>query len=120
MHLFAWRTALPALWLLLADLSPQQEVYAGADYGLSMLAVLGTAGCLSYALALVSDRTLFGEGSAVSLAGPEPAGGLALSGRTARGERWPLLIALLFAPLVILFSGLGGFVEVAPGPSAAP
>jgi hypothetical protein len=64
------KTVLPAIWLFLANLSPQHDVYASADYGLPLLAVLGTAGCVGYALAFLSGHLLVSFGSGTLLAGP--------------------------------------------------
>jgi len=93
---------------LLADVARPEEAYAGIGYGLSLLAFLGAAGgavCLTSKLAARLDP--------LPWAGPAtPAARLFASdpGLSVRGERWPLLVALLFGPLVILISGLGGWV----------
>src|SRR3954471_24999645 len=42
------RLVLPAIGLLLAGLLPQQEVYAGIGYDLSLLATLSAVGCAGY------------------------------------------------------------------------
>ena len=73
---------------LLADVARPEEAYAGIGYGLSLLAFLGAAGgaaCLTSRLA-------------------------ASPGLSVRGEGWPVLVALLFGPLAVLISGLGGWV----------
>lgn len=101
---------LPAIWLLLAGLWPQQDVYASADYGLSVLAILGTAGCIGYAWAFFSRYRLAAFGPTALAAWPSSPATFT-PGNPGRGEVWPLLVALLFAPLPILFSGLGGWVE---------
>ena len=42
---------------------------------------------------------------------PPPARAFAPApGLSERGEAWPLFVALLFGPLVVLISGLGGWV----------
>ncbi len=93
---------------LLADVARPEEAYAGIGYGLSLLAFLGAAGgavCLTSKLAARLDP--------LPWAGPAtPAARTfaAAQGLSVRGERWPLLVALLFGPLVVLISGLGGWV----------
>jgi hypothetical protein len=101
---------LPALWLFLAGLWPQQDLYASADYGLPVLALLGTAGCIGYAWAFIFRYRLADFGSASLPAWPSSPS-IIIPGNPGRGEVWPLLVALLFAPLPVLFSGLGGWVE---------
>lgn len=114
----ASKAVLPAIWLFLAGLWPQQDVYASADYGLSVLALLGTAGCIGYAWAFISRYRLTAFGPTALPAWPSsPA--IIHSGSPGRGEVWPLLVALLFAPLPILFSGLGGWVEARSIPRGA-
>ena len=93
---------------LLADVARPEEAYAGIGYGLSLLAFLGAAGgavCLTSKLAARLDP--------LPWAGPAtPAARTFASapGLSVRGERWPLLVALLFGPLIVLISGLGGWV----------
>ena len=93
---------------LLADVARPEEAYASIGYGLSLLAFLGAAGgavCLTSKLAARLDP--------LPWAGPAtPVARLFASdpGLSVRGERWPLLVALLFGPLVVLISGLGGWV----------
>ena len=120
--MFAWDVlpgvVLPAIWFLLAGLSPQQDVYANPDYGLSLLAALGTAGCLGYLLAAISRHHRLRLGARTLFFGPSQVG--ILSARAScGGEDWPLLVALLFGPLPILFSGLGGWVEARGIPRGA-
>jgi hypothetical protein len=106
----ATKTVLPAIWLFLAGLWPQQDLYASPDYGLSVLALLGTAGCIGYAWAFLSRYRLSAFGATTLPAWPSSSTVVA-SGNPGRGEVWLLLVALLFSPLTILFSGLGGWVE---------
>ena len=93
---------------VLADVAPPEEAYAGIGYGLSLLAFLGVAGgavCLTSRLHS-RPEPLPGTSPVVPGAGafaPVP-------GPSARGEGWPLLVALLFGPPVVLISGLGGWV----------
>jgi hypothetical protein len=107
------KTVLAALFVLLADiLLPQQDAYASAEYGFPLLAAVGAAGCIGYLLSAIfrlhraplsSRGRLFGSSSAAtSLDG---GGG---------GEDWPLLVALLFGSFLMLFSGLGGWVDARP------
>ena len=93
---------------LLTDVAPNDEAYAGIDYALSLLALLGAAGCivgLTVRLALGLDPLPWTGPAASGL----PAA-VALANVSERGEDWPLLVALLFGPLVILLAGLGGWV----------
>ena len=92
---------------LLAEVARPEEAYAGIDYGLSLLAFLGATGAVCLTTRLATGR------------GPLPwAGPVGPTARTfasvpdlsVLGERWPLLVALLFGPLVVLISGLGGWV----------
>ena len=103
------QTALFAVWLLLVDVSPQQDAYANPDFGLSLLAALGTAGCLSYLLSAIFRlyRAPFGSRGVLSRSSSLEA----LSDDARGGEEWPLLVALLFGSFVMLFSGLGGWVD---------
>jgi hypothetical protein len=104
------QTALFAIWLLLVDVSPQQDVYANPDYGLSLLAALGTAGCLGCLLTAIFRlyRAPFGSRGVLSCSSSVEA--FSVDGRGG-GEDWPLLVALLFGSFLMLFSGLGGWVD---------
>jgi hypothetical protein len=106
-------TALFAIWLLLVDVSPQQDVYANPDYGLSLLAALGTAGCLGCLLTAIFRLYRAPFGSQVALSRSSSVEAFAADGRGG-GEDWPLLVALLFGSFLILFSGLGGWVDAYP------
>ena len=107
------KTVLTAVFLLLADiLIPQQDAYASAEYGFPLLAAVGAAGCIGYLLSAIfrlhrapftSRGLLFGSSSAAASVG----------GRGS-GEDWPLLVALLFGSFLMLFSGLGGWVDACP------
>lgn len=93
---------------LLADVARPEEAYAGIGYGLSLLAFLGAAGgavCLTSRLAASLDPLPWAGPAAPAARALAPAPGLSL-----RGEGWPLLVALLFGPLAVLISGLGGWV----------
>lgn len=93
---------------LLADVARPEGAYAGIDYGLSLLAFLGATGCM----VRLSTR-LAAHPNPLPWAGPAgPAARTfgSVPGLSVLGERWPLLVALLFGPLVVLISGLGGWV----------
>jgi hypothetical protein len=107
------RTALFAIWLLLVDVSPQQDVYANPDYGLSLLAALGTAGCVGYLLTAIFRLYRAPFGSKGVLSRPSSVEAFSSAGRRG-GEDWPLLVALLFGSFLVLFSGLGGWVDAYP------
>ena len=93
----------------MANLSSREEVYANPEYGFSVLALLGAAGCIGHLAANLSRRSGTLDFAccvpirvvlAATLPGGVPVGA---------GE-WPVLVALLFGPLVFLLSGLGGWV----------
>jgi hypothetical protein len=93
---------------LLADVARPEEAYAGIGYGLSLLALLGAAwyaARLTGRLATRLDPLPWGSPAA-------PAARTSTSAQdfSSRGEGWPLLVALLFGPLAVLISGLGGWV----------
>jgi hypothetical protein len=95
---------------LLADLARPEEAHAGIGigYGLSLLALLGAAGyaaSLTGRLATRLDPLPWG-----SPAAPTARASTLVQDLWARGEGWPLLVALLFGPLAVLISGLGGWV----------
>ena len=93
---------------LLADVARPEEAYAGIGYGLSLLAFLGAAGCAARLTARLATRLVplpWASPAAPAARAETPASGLSV-----RGEGWPLLVALLFGPLAVLFSGLGGWV----------
>lgn len=105
--------ALPLLGLLVAglftDLLPQREVYASLEYGFSLLPAASAALSATYLVSLIYrccwvslDLRALPAGAAPV----EPA-----SGGSGKGEDWPLLVALLFGTLLVLFSGLGGWVD---------
>jgi hypothetical protein len=94
---------------LLADVAHPEEAYAGIGYGLSLLAFLGATGgvvCLTSRLATRLEPLPWTSSVASTLRrafASDP-------GLSTRAEAWPLLVALLFGPLVVLISGLGGWV----------
>ncbi|QYJ17291.1 hypothetical protein Rxycam_03133 [Rubrobacter xylanophilus DSM 9941] len=86
----------------------QREALAGVAGGLYAAAALGVAG---YVGQWAVTRLLVWPGPSGGLLAPEVwrldgSGGAG----AATGEEWPVLTMLLFAPIVILFSGLGGWV----------
>ena len=93
---------------LIADVARPEEAHAAIGYGLSLLAFLGAAGGavgLTGRLAAGLDP--------LPWAGPGAPAGRPFArapGPPIRGEGWPLLVALLFGPLAVLISGLGGWV----------
>jgi hypothetical protein len=103
-----------AVCLLLTDiLLPQQETYASPEYGFPLLAAAGAAGCIGYLLAAISRLQRVPFGSREPLFWPSSVAASSGNGGGG-GEGWPLLVALLFGSFLILFSGLGGWVEAHP------
>jgi hypothetical protein len=104
---------LPALGLLilglLANISSREEVYANPEYGFSILALFGAAGCIGHLAASLSRRS-----GAPDVANRIPVRVLTVAavpgGYHGGASEWPVLVALLFGPLVFLLSGLGGWV----------
>ena len=93
---------------LLADVAHPGEACAGIGYGLSMLALLGASG---YAARLTGRlATRLDPLPWASPVAPAARASMLGQGASVRGEGWPLLVALLFGPLVVLISGLGGWV----------
>jgi len=110
----ASKTALFGICLLLADLLlPQQDAYTSAEYGFPMLAAVGAAGCIGYLLSTLSRFPRDLTGSLGLLFGDSSPAGLFANSR-GKGEEWPLLVALLFGSLLVLLSGLGGWVDSRP------
>lgn len=102
---------LPAFGLLLlgllANVSSREEIYTNPEYGFSILALYGAAGCIGHLAASLSRRP-----GALDFANRIPVWAqtvAAVPGGYPAGE-WPVLVALLFEPLVFLLSGLGGWV----------
>ena len=93
---------------LLADFARPEEAYAGIGYGLSLLALLGAAG---YTVRLTGRlATRLDPLPWASPAAPAARTSTSVQDVSAKGEGWPLLVALLFGPLAVLISGLGGWV----------
>jgi hypothetical protein len=104
---------LPALGVLLlgllANLSSREEIYANPEYGFSVLALFGAAGCIGHLAASISRRSW-----ALDFACRIPVRALPATvvpgGNLGGAGEWPVLVALLFGPLVFLLAGLGGWV----------
>ena len=97
------------LFGLLVNFFSREEVYANLEYGFPMLALFGAAGCIGQLAVSISRRS-----SALVSACCVPTWVLRtrVVGNGVRGETsaLPVLIALLFSPLVVLLAGLGGWV----------
>lgn len=79
------------------------------EHGLPLLAAMGTVGCVGQLLTLLGKLRLY-PGATFATPGCLSGPALGTSGER-RGEDWPLLVALLFGRITVLFSGLGGWVE---------
>jgi len=95
---------------LQTDVTRPEEAYAGIGYGLSLLALLGAAGCVARLTGRLATRL-----DPLPWASPAAARtSTSVQDFSPRGEGWPLLVALLFGPLAVLISGLisglGGWV----------
>jgi hypothetical protein len=94
---------------LLVNFFSREEVYANLEYGFPMLALFGAAGCIGQLTVSISRRS-------GTLASACCIPKWVLRARVVRdGVRGgtsdlPVLIALLFCPLVVLLAGLGGWV----------
>lgn len=92
----------------LAYFARHDEAYAGADYGISLLAALGAASCIGYLASRLSLRL-----DLLPCLGPAASGlspSAIVTGGLETGEDWPLLVALLFGLFLMLLAGLGGWV----------
>jgi hypothetical protein len=104
---------LPALGLLLvgllANLSSREEVYANPEYGFSVLAFFGAAGCIGHLAASLSRRSGALDFACCVPLRVLPAAVVPGGVSSGTGE-WPVLVGLLLGPLVFLLAGLGGWV----------
>ena len=91
---------------LLSDVLRHGEATAGIEYGYALLALFTAAGCLGYLAWRISSRRI-AQPSFVTTRLPHAA---SIVKSDAPGEDWPLLISLLFGPLLVLLAGLGGWV----------
>jgi hypothetical protein len=94
---------------LLANVSSREELYTNPEYGFSILALFGAARCIGHLAAGLSRSS-----GALDFANRIPVRALTVAavpgGYPAGAGEWPVLVALLFGPLVFLLSGLGGWV----------
>ena len=94
---------------VLVNLFSREEVYASLEYGFPLIALFGAAGCIGQLTVSISRRS-----GALASACCIPVGLLRATAATVgvRGETGdlPVLMALLFGPLVVLLAGLGGWV----------
>ena len=97
------------LFGLLVNFFSREEVYANLEYGFPMLALFGAAGCISQLTVSISRRsgTL---ASACCLPIRVLQARVVRDGVRGETSDLPVLIALLFCPLVVLLAGLGGWV----------
>ena len=103
----------PAFWLvllgLLVNLFSREEVYASLEYGFPLLALFGAAGCIGQLTVSISRRSGHLASACripVEILRTTPVRG-GVRGKT---DDLPVLVALLFGPLVVLLAGLGGWV----------
>jgi hypothetical protein len=86
-----------------------EEVYANLEYGFPVLALFGAAGCIGQLTVSISRRA-----GTLASACCIPSGVLRTTAVTdgVRGATsdLPILLALLFGPIVVLLAGLGGWV----------
>ena len=94
---------------LLANLSSREEVYANPEYGFSVLALFGAAGCIGHLAASLSRRPGALDFACCAPVRVLPAAVAPGGVRGGTGE-WPVLMGLLLGPLVFLLSGFGGWV----------
>jgi hypothetical protein len=97
------------LFGVLVNLVSREEVYASLEYGFPLLALFGAAGCIGQLTVSISRRS----GTLASACCiPVEILRATVERRGIRGEtrRLPILMALLFGPLLVLLAGLGGWV----------
>ena len=97
------------LFGLLVNFFSREEVYANLEYGFPMLALFGAAGCIGQLTVNISRRsgTL---ASACCIPIRVLRARVVRDGVRGETSDLPVLIALLFCPLVVLLAGLGGWV----------
>lgn len=104
----AWSLLVVLASGLLTYFAPHDEAYAGADYGISLLAALGAASCLGYLASRLSLRLDLLPRLLPAASGLSPS--VVVTGGLETGEDWPLLVALLFGLFLMILAGLGGWV----------
>ena len=87
----------------------REEVYANLEYGFPMLALFGAAGCIGQ-LTLSISRRSGALASACCISKWILRARVVRDGVRGETSDLPVLIALLFCPLVVLLAGLGGWV----------
>jgi hypothetical protein len=97
------------LFGLLVTFFSREEIYANLEYSFPMLALFGAAGCISQLTVSISRRS---DTLASACCIPIWVLRARVVRDGVRGETsdLPVLIALLFCPLVVLLAGLGGWV----------
>jgi hypothetical protein len=94
---------------LLVSLFSREEFYTGLEYAFPLLALFGAAGCIGQLTVSISRRS-----GTLASACCIPVAVLrsTVARRSIPGQtrRLPVLMALLFGPLVVLLAGLGGWV----------
>lgn len=103
-------TSLLPLIYLVWDLLPRLTSYGSIEYEISVLAALGTAGCLGH-FAVRVYQSSGGLSHLCSLLSVVPTPDtLSHTETPVESADWPLLVALLFGPFLVLLAGLGGWV----------
>lgn len=104
--------SLPALGLILAGLLPPEEVHAETGHGLSLLASLGSMGCAGHlANYLLRHRQTLLAACSMLAALLSVAVFLDSAASGQRGRR-PAPVISMLSSFFVLFSGLGGWVDV--------
>ena len=95
---------------LLVNLSSGEEIYASLEYAFPLLALFGAAGCIGQLTVTISRRS--GTLASACCVPVEILRSTLEWRGSLKGETGdlPVLMALLFGPLVVLLAGLGGWV----------
>jgi hypothetical protein len=94
---------------LLVSLFSREEIYTGLEYAFPLLALFGAAGCIGQLTVSISRRS-GALASACCIPVEVLRSTVARRSIPGRTRRLPVLMALLFGPLVVLLAGLGGWV----------
>jgi len=94
---------------LLVNFFSREEVYANFEYGFPMLALFGAAGCIGQLTVSISRRSGTLASACCILTG-DLRTTVVRDGVRGETSDLPVLVALLFCPLVVLLAGLGGWV----------